>query len=268
MRGHNRIIRTIASATAATLVALGLLVTGQGSASQAPAQPATSVPAATIEASLAPDRLNARTASTVALHIAGGEDGVPPAVRKIVLLVPAGFSGRSLEWPSTRGCSRTQLMRRGASGCPARSQIGSGTALVAWREGSKTVTEHARLWEFLGPVSSGEYKLEILGEGTSPIHRREVTTVSLAARSGVYSAELESAVPPIPTRRGQPDASIVSFSITTGNAKPPRFSGGGLYGGMGLFVPSPCPAGGFPWSAELTFADGSVQHATTATPCP
>jgi hypothetical protein len=263
-------MRTVAaatSATAATVVALVLVAAGQGSASQAPAQDAAAAPAATIEASFAPDRLKARTATTFSLHLTGGEDGVPPPLRKIVVLVPAGLAGSALEWPTTRGCSPRQLMRRGASGCPARSQVGSGSIDVAWREGSNTVTEHGKLWEFVGP-NNGEYKLEVLGEGTSPIRRREVTTVSLAAVSGVYSAALENAVPPIPTRPGQPDASIVSFSLTTGNAKRPRFSGGGRYGGLGMVVPSPCPGGGFPWSAELTFADGSVQHTTTATPCP
>jgi hypothetical protein len=260
-------IRTITSATAATLVALVLVATGQGSASEPPARTATVAPAVTFEASFAPNRVHARTATTVAVHIAGGEDGVPPPVRKIVVLTPAGLAGSSLEWPTTNGCSRAQLMRRGANGCPARSQVGSGSVVVAWREGSKTVTEQGKLWEFVGP-SNGEYTFEDLGEGTSPIRRRIASKVSLAALSGVYSSSLEDAIPPIPTRPGQPDASIVSFSLTTGNAKQPRFSGPGRYGGLGMRVPSPCPAGGYPWSVELTFADGSVQHATTVTPCP
>jgi hypothetical protein len=118
----------------------------------------------------------------------------------------------------------------------------------------------------VGPTD-GPYELQILGEGTTPIRRRVVSTVSLAAISGTYSASLATAIPPIPTRPGQPNASIVSFSLTTGNAHQPRFSGRGRYGGMGLFVPSPCPAGGYPWLAELTYADGSTQQATTAIPC-
>jgi hypothetical protein len=263
--GHNQSIRPARAIPAALLGVAALIVPGAGGIGAAAAAPAPVL--ATIEASFAPDRLGVRTAVTFSFHITGGEDGVPPPLRKVLLLIPGGLSGPSLEWPTTLGCSRAQLMRRGARGCPARSQIGSGSALVAWREGSQTVTEHAKLWMFVGPTD-GAYQLQILGEGTTPIRRRVVSTVSLAAISGTYSASLESVVPPIATRPRAPDASIVSFSITNGNAKQPRFSGRGLYGGMGLFVPSPCPAGGFPWQAEFSFAGSPTQLATTAIACP
>ncbi len=244
----------------ATLLALsGALAVLTPSAAGAPAS-------ATIEAAFSPNQSGARTAATFGVHLSGEEGGLPAPVRKITVLIPAGLSGSSIEWPTTEGCSHAHLQRRGARGCPARSQIGSGSAVIAWREGSRTVTERARLWEFVGPTD-GPYELQILGEGTTPIRRRVVSTVELAALSGIYSASLETLVPPIPTRPGQPNASIVSFTLTTGNAKQPRFSGGGVYGGMGLFVPSPCPAGGYPWQAEFSFAGGASQLATTAIPC-
>ncbi len=232
-----------------------------------PALAAEAPTTATIEASFSPNRTGARTAATFGMHISGGEDGVPAPVRKLTLLIPGGLGGPSIEWPTTEGCSRAQLQRRGARGCPARSQIGSGSSVIAWREGGRTVTENARVWEFVGPTN-GPYELQILGEGTTPIHRRVVSTVALAALSGIYSASLETTIPPIPTRPGAPNASIVSFTLTTGNAKQPRFSGRGVYGGMGLFAPSPCPLGGYPWSAEFSFAGGATQQATTAIACP
>lgn len=219
-----------------------------------------------IEASFSPNRAGARTATNFRATLPAGPEGIPQPLRKVVVLVPAGLSGPSLEWPTTLGCSPRTLMRRGARGCPARSEVGRGSAVVAWREGARTVTEHVRLWQFEGP-DNGEFKYEILAEGTTPIRRRAVMTVPLAALSGIYSAALETLIPPIPTRPGQPDASVLSFSLTTGNAKRPRFSGPGRYGGMGLRVPSPCPAGGYPWAAEFTYADGTTQHVTTATPC-
>jgi len=231
--------------------------------SEAGAAAATS---AAIEASFSPSGPGARTAAKFAVHLSGGQEGVPEPLRKLTILIPAGLGGSDIEWPTTEGCSRATLQRRGARGCPARSQIGAGSALIAWREDAHTVTESAKLWEFVGPTN-GPYELQILGEGTKPIRRRVVSTVSLAAISGTYSASLETAIPPIPTRPGQPDASIVSFTITTGNARRPRFAGAGLYGGMGLFVPSPCPAGGYPWLADLSYANGSSEQATTATPC-
>lgn len=266
--GLNRMIR-FARATSLPLLAalLALLCAralGGGTAAHAAAT-AGATPTAAIEASFAPDKPGGRTAATFGLHVSAPE-GVPTPLRKLTILIPGGLGGSTIEWPTTEGCSRATLQRRGARGCPARSQMGAGSALIAWREGGHTVTEKAKLWEFVGPTD-GPYELQILGEGTTPIRRRVVSTVSLAAISGTYSASLETAIPPIPTRPGEPNASIVSFSITTGNAHQPRFSGRGIYGGMGLFVPTPCPAGGYPWLAELTYSDGTTQQATTAIPC-
>jgi hypothetical protein len=258
------VIRALFAIAAVLLSALALLATVRADVGVPEAQAAAATSAA-IEASFAPNRPNARTAITFAAHLSGGEDGVPTPLRKVLVLSPAGLS-ETVEWPTTVGCSARALQRRGVRGCPARSQVGSGSALVAWREGSRTITEHARLWAFLGSLMDG-YKFQILGEGTSPIRRRTVMTVSLAARSGIYSTELETLIPPIPTRPGEPDASVVSFSITMGDGKRPRFSGPGVYGGLGLFVPSPCPAGGYPWSSEFTYAGGATQQATTAIPC-
>jgi hypothetical protein len=260
-------IRVALATAIASLGPLSALALGPGGAlpADAAAAPITSG-APTIEASFTPDRAGARTAARFAANLSGVAEGVPEPLRKVVVLAPAGLS-ETVEWPTTVGCSPRALQRRGVRGCPARSQVGSGSALVAWREGSRTVTEHARLWAFLGSLSDG-YKFQILGEGTSPIRRRTVMTVSLAALSGIYSTSLETFIPPIPTRPGEPDASVVSFSITMGNGKRPRFSGPGVYGGLGLFVPSPCPAGGYPWSSEFTYAGGAVQQATTTAPCP
>jgi hypothetical protein len=264
-------IRVAAAISVALLGVLALISLGGGRVSAPAAQAAENAGTATvaaIEASFSPNRAGARTATTFGVHLSGGQNGIPTPVRRIVVRIPAGLGGANLEWPTTAGCSRATLQRRGARGCPARSQIGSGSALIAWREGSRTVTESAKLWEFVGPTN-GAYQLQILGEGTTPIRRRVVSTVALAALAGgPYSAALETAVPAIPTRPGEPNASIVSFSLTTGNARQPRFSGGGRYGGLGLFVPSPCPAGGYPWAAEFTYADGSTQQATTAASCP
>jgi hypothetical protein len=231
------------------------------------AQGAPTPTLATIEPSFSRDRLGARTLVGFGAHFSGGEEGVPSALRKVTVLVPAGLAGPRLEWPTTLGCSRTHLQRHGARGCPPRSQLGSGQALIEWREGARTVTESSKLWAFLAPPE-GEYAIELLGEGYTPIHRRVVITESLFAMTGTYSGGLEGVVPPIPTRPGEPDASVVSFSLTMGTLQARHGSRLSSSEGMGLFVPGSCPAGGFPWEAEFTYADGSVQQATASVPCP
>jgi hypothetical protein len=254
----------IATLLLSTLVVVGLWPT-HVAPSDAQGAPAPTL--ATIAPTFTPDRLGARTVVGFGAHFGGGEGGVPAALRKVVVLVPAGLAGPRLEWPTTRGCSRSHLQGHGARGCPPNSQIGSGQALLAWREGARTVTESSKLWAFLAPPER-EYAIELLGEGYAPIHRRVVITESLFAMTGTYSGGLEAAIPPIPTRPGQPDASVVSFSLSMGTVGRRHSSGALESEGMGLFVPGGCPPGGFPWATELSYADGSVQQATASIPCP
>jgi hypothetical protein len=224
----------------------------------APAEPARAQTVATIKPSFSPDRLGARTAITFRVHFAGGEFGIPSPVRKVMVFVPLGLV---LGYPETLGCSKAHLQRHGATGCPPRSQIGSGHALMEARLGSQTLMERAKLWAFWD--ESGPYAFEILGQGYTPLVRRVVFTEVLFISNAPYAGGLEALIPAIPTLPLEPDASVVDFSITMGSAKRPKKPGE-----MEFFVPRRCPAGGFPWAAEFTYADGSIDKTTAAIPCP
>jgi hypothetical protein len=217
-----------------------------------------------IEPSFSVDRGGARTAATLKVQLQGGENGVPPPLKKAVLHVPAGLANEHLQWPTTLGCSGAHLRAHGARGCPPHSLIGSGSALLKWPEGGTTVgSEHARLWAFVGPTN-GEYALEILGEGAKPVHRRVVMRVPLAAETGPYSAALEVLVPAIPAFPGERDASIAELNLTLGGTP----SAGHRPSGLGIFVPRTCPEGGFPWEVDFTFTDGTSATAAATIPCP
>ena len=56
------------------------------------ANSAAALTSATITPSLSPDRLNAKGALTLTIHYAGGEFGVPAAVRRLLVRFPAGLS--------------------------------------------------------------------------------------------------------------------------------------------------------------------------------
>jgi hypothetical protein len=234
-------------------------------ASAVAASPTTS---ATIEPSLAPNVAGARTAVTVRARFSGAEGGIPAPLQKMTLLLPAGLAGTNLVWPTTPGCSKRHLLARGVRGCPASSLIGSGSALLAWKEGTKTVNERATLTAFVGSTN-GEYQLQILGEGVRPIHRRYVITEPEFAMSAPYSAGLEAFVPPIPTRAGQPNASVVEFTMTIGARGGGRGRGHGAASpGLGIYVPRSCPSAGFPWTAEITYVGGATQNVAATSPCP
>jgi hypothetical protein len=80
-----------------------------------------------------------------------------------------------------------------------------------------------------------------------------------------YGQQLVMVNPAIPTLPTEPDASLQRFSLTVGSARHGRHGGGGA--GL-ISVPRTCPAGGFPFGASFSYADGSMSATTATVPCP
>jgi hypothetical protein len=224
-----------------------------------PAQ-ATTGTSATIAPSLSPNRLGAKGALTLTIRYAGGEFGVPAPVRRSILRFPAGLR---LEIPKLRSCTSARLEADGPSGCPRQSQIGSGRALVQSHTGSETISENVVLQAFLGPPQNLQPTVEILAHGSTPIDQRVIINGIVRPARPPYGEELAMSLPATPTLPSQPDASVVTFSLTVGMAKRYRWHDANT-----IRVPSRCPAGGFPFAAEFTYADGSGSTAQTTAPCP
>jgi hypothetical protein len=223
----------------------------------APAHAATS---ATIAPSLSPNRLGARAALTFTIHYAGGESGVPSPVRRSIVHFPAGLS---LNIPHLRSCTAAHLRAHGASGCPVQSEIGRGYALMKVHAGSQTIAESAYMWVFLGPPRNLQPTIEILGQGYTPFDERVVFAGTTLPDRAPYGEELVMSIPPIHSLPHEPDASIVIFSLTVGASRRHR-----SHDASTVTVPSSCPAGGLPFAAEFTYADGSSGNALARTPCP
>jgi hypothetical protein len=245
---------TVVLGAARTAVLVLALCTGLAGAARAQT-------AASISSSLSPDRLGARASLTFTVHYSGGEFGVPLPVRRTVLRFPAGLS---LDIPSLRSCSAAQLRARGPKGCPAQSALGRGHALLETHAGTETIAEQATLWAFLGPPGNSlQPTLEILAQGYTPLDERKIFTATVLPAGAPYGEELEMSIPPIPTLIFEPDASLVDFSLTIGARGRHR-----THGTNTVLVPSKCPAGGFPFAAEFTYADGSSGTSLATTPCP
>jgi hypothetical protein len=215
---------------------------------------------ASLHASFTPDRLGAGAALTIALQFTGGSEGIPAPLRGFTVRLPAGL-GVSLGDGAT--CTRAALRRRGAAGCPAAALLGRGRARLEVHAGSQTIPEPAALWAFRGRSASGSATLEILGEGSTPLNERTVSSGVLRGDSGRFGSRLVVAIPPIPTVELEPDASFDSLSLTLGGA--PR---GGHAAGARIVVPRRCPAGGFPFTAELALAEGASARAASVVRCP
>jgi hypothetical protein len=227
----------------------------------APSAPVAAGTSAAIVPTLSPNRLGAKASLTFAIRYAGGELGVPAPVRRSVLRFPAGLL---LDIPTLRSCAAARLRALGPSGCPAQSALGAGHALVEAHAGSQTITEHVAMRAFLGPPQNLQPTFEILAQGYTPLDRRVVLTGKVRGDRAPYGEDLVMSIPPIPTLPLEPDASIVNFSLTIGAASGRRRT----RGANAVVVPSSCPAGGFPFAAEFTYADGSGGSALATSPCP
>jgi hypothetical protein len=263
-------ISPVAGASRAALLALAVSATAAMPA-QAFASAQASIPtpistpaetSATITPSISPDRLNAKASLTLTIRYTTatiGLFGVPPPVLRTVVRLPAGLD---LDIPDLRSCAPSRLRARGAGACPAQARIGRGQALIETHAGTVNLPEEIALNAFLGPLQGGQQTLDILGQGYSPFDERLVFTGSVLFVAAPYGEELELSIPPIPTLRFEPDASIVTFTLTIGS------HGRAARHANTLLVPSTCPAGGFPFAAEFTYADGSTGSALATAACP
>jgi hypothetical protein len=256
----------------AVLLALAVSVaTAVPARAQAPIPAPTPVPtsapapvqtSATISPSISPNRLRAKASLTLTIHyttFAVGLFYVPPPVLRTAVRLPAGLN---LDIPDLRSCSASRLRSRGPGACPAQAQIGHGSALLETHVGTVNMPEAIALNAFLGPLQDGQQVLDILGQGYSPFDERLVFTGAVLFVAAPYGEELVLSIPPIPTLRFEPDASIVTFTLTIGaHGRAARHANT-------LLVPSTCPAGGFPFAAEFTYADGSTGSALATAACP
>jgi len=100
-----------------------------------------------------------------------------------------------------------------------------------------------------------------------------VFTGKVRSTNAPYGEELEMSIPPVPSLPLEPDASIVTFSLTVGAGRGseltrPRQPHRLPHPQSAVSVPRSCPAGGFPFAAEFTYADGSLGSVMARVPCP
>lgn len=238
------------SAARPLLVALAIL---SAAALGATASAAAAATVASIQPSFAPDRLGAGAALTLGVRLSGGgEEGVPPPLRTLVVQLPTGL-GIDLRGIPT--CSALRLRRAGAAGCTSASLLGRGQAALEAHTGSQTLPEHAQMWVFRGPSRGGAATFEILSQGYTPLDERTIATAVLQGSQAPYGSKLTVSIPPIPTVMYEPDASVTSLSL--------RLDRSGV-----IAVPDACPRDGFAFAAAFTFTDRSTTAATASVPCP
>jgi hypothetical protein len=131
--------------------------------------------------------------------------------------------------------------------------------------GSQTVPEVAMLSVFRGPNRNGSPTFEIFGQGETPLYQSATSTGVLEADEAPFGWKTVSSVPSIPTVMYEPDASFVSLSLTVGGIRrtPRAHAPPGA-----IVVPHSCPAGGFPFAADVMFADHTAASTSATVACP
>jgi hypothetical protein len=226
---------------------------------------------ARLHAGFSPDRLGASTTISFGFHVETIDGLAPPPLTSVDLHMPAGINYTT----TTLGlaiCQPAVLLTKGLSGCSPNSRLGFGSAFVEVPFGADSGHELPEIQAVMGPPHDGNLVVLFYANGREPVSAQLVFAGEVLPASGIFGSQLTTEVPPIASVPGGPDVSVVSVQSTIG----PRdlvyyhHRHGRLvpFRPQGVSVPERCPRGGFPFSAEFGFQDGSRTTATTRAPCP
>jgi hypothetical protein len=226
---------------------------------------------AVLQAGFSPDRLGASTTISFGFHIATDEGLAPPPLASLSLRMPAGINYST----TTLGlaiCQPAALLARGLAGCSPNSRLGYGDAFVEVPFGVGSGREIPEIQALMGPPHDGNIVVLFYVNGVAPVSAQLIFTGEVLSDSGLFGSRLAATVPPIASIAGGSNVSVLSVRSTIGPSHLTyyRRSHGRrvAFHPVGVSLPERCPRGGFPFSAEFGFEDGSRTSATTTVPCP
>jgi hypothetical protein len=226
---------------------------------------------ATLHASFSPNRLGASTTISFAFHVETIEGLAPSPMTSLDLHMPAGSNYTA----TTLGlaiCKPEALLIGGLAGCSPNSRLGYGSAFVEVPFGVGSGREIPEIQAVMGPPHNGNIVVLFYANGLAPVFAQLVFAGEVLPDSGRFGSQLATTVPPVESVPGGPNVSIVSAQTTIGPSHLTyyRRRHGRLvpFHPIGVSVPERCPRGGFPFSAEFGFQDGSHTSASTTVACP
>jgi hypothetical protein len=229
--------------------------------------PAAASAAPSMEATFSPNRLGANTTIAIGFDVGSNSSPLVGLEMDLPRGVTAGFTTLGLAT-----CDASLLEARGGSACPRNSLVGRGRALVSVPVGSEQVFEPLAISIFMAPAEDSRTTMLFYVEGTDPVITQLVFHGSLVGADPPFDGLIDTEIPEVTGLPGSSPATFVSMRTELA----PK---GLLYAKQehgktvtftpeGFDVPTTCPAGGFPFAATLTFADGTREKATTRVSCP
>jgi hypothetical protein len=224
-----------------------------------------------LHTSFSPDRLGVSTTIGFGFEVTSTDGGLPSPLTSVSLRLPPGINYVT----TTLGlaiCKPAALVEHGLGGCSPNSRLGFGSAFVEVPFGDGAGHEIPEIQALMGPPHNGNIVVLFYANGQEPVYAQLVFQGELVAGSKAFGGSLNTAIPLIPSVPDGPPVSIVKVQATIGpnhltyyeHVHGRRVS----FHPKGVSVPSSCPRGGFPFSAEFSFADGSTAVAQSTVPCP
>ena len=226
---------------------------------------------AVLHASFSPNRLGASTTIGFGFDIAGSNGEAPSPLRSVSLHLPAGINYLT----TTLGlaiCQPAALLEHGLAGCSPNSRLGFGSAYVEVPFGQSLGHEIPDIQALMGPPHNGNIVVLFYADGREPVYAQVVFEGELITGSQTLGGSLNAAVPLIPSVAGGPAVSIISVHTTIGPAHLTYYEH--VHGRTvsfhpkGVSLPRRCPRGGFVFSAQFAFQDGTSTIAKSTVPCP
>jgi hypothetical protein len=248
-----------ALAIATSLLALAALAT-QAQAKQA----------ANLHVSFSPYKLGHPTNVGFDVNINAPTGQIPSPLTALELRYPRqlGFavSGLGLET-----CPPRRLQALGPEVCPADSHMGQGTAIAEIPFGPEIIHETAEVAILRAPEQEGHIGLLFYAHATEPVSAQIAFPGALLPAAPPKQETIAITVPLVPGLPEGPDVAVVQLHATFGPHGLTYYehTHGKLiaYHPQGILLPNKCPKGGFTFSANLTFLDGSHTQARTAVAC-
>ena len=224
-----------------------------------------------LTANFSPYVLNVNSAFTFGLQIGSTTGSLPSPTTSVALRLPAGL-GLSTSQLGLSVCPRETLQTQGVSGCPHEAVMGRGKAMLKSAVGSESLEVPASVTVLMAPAENEQTQLSFYAEGEADVIAELVYPGSMIGANGLFGSLINLKIPPTASSPGSPPPALTNMSVTmapSGLMYSKRVHGKtALYHPKGMAVPAVCPAGGFPFSADLHFADGTAVVTTIKLACP
>lgn len=232
---------------------------------------ALAAPAVSLQATLEPDLARHTTSVRLQMNIAP-EPGelVPPPLTYARLRYPASLDVQLSEL-GIDACSQETLALRGPTGCPPDSQMGYGDATAEVAIEGQPVHESAHITIVRGAEHEGHLTMLLVVYREPALSAQIILPTMVLPAAKPFGGRLTIGVPLVSAIPEGPDLSVSQIQLVLGpkHLKYTERVHGRIthYEPAGIPLPEKCPRGGFRFTLQMEFLDGSHAQASTTAPC-